>query len=153
MRGSIRNSKEIVPQISPVRIRRADQVDFPVASPLLQLLFTRDRALHVVAALEPDESMQSILARKAGDRVIPMLPYTPDEIRRDTDIQSAHVVVRHDVHSRLPFHGETLAHIPDCGSARTAEFIEIWVERSGWIPAFARMTVRIKRLPPYGHAG
>lgn len=78
--------------VFPERIILLDQRHLPSPSPILQLLFTSDRGVHVIEHLEVDEAPHAVLRREALEGSGPMLMDAGDEIGRDADIKSCRCV-------------------------------------------------------------
>src|SRR5688572_18421416 len=76
-------------QIAPLRILGLDQIDLPLPPPVLELLLTLDRPLHVAEHLEMNEAMDTVTRGEAGKRFLPVLPQPLHQVRRDTDVQRA----------------------------------------------------------------
>ena len=76
-------------QIDPLRVFRFNQIDLPLAMPVLQLFFARDRTRHIVEHFKPDEPVDSIFGRIAGGKFAAMLIKAREQVRRYADIQRA----------------------------------------------------------------
>ena len=74
-------------QIGPVRVSVLDQIDFPIAFPFLDLLFSADRCLHRTVCLKPDRGVNTITRRKTWDSLALVLEYPLYEIGGYADIQ------------------------------------------------------------------
>src|SRR6185312_8757943 len=69
-----RLANDLCVQITPLRIRRFDQIQFPIAPPLLDRLLAGNRRIHRFVLLEPYERMHVILVRESFNNIIPVLP-------------------------------------------------------------------------------
>ena len=55
-----RRQSQFFRQITPLRVRRLDHLDLPLALPVLVSLLARDRGVHRPGAFEPDERFDAI---------------------------------------------------------------------------------------------
>ena len=74
-------------QIGPVRVSVLDQIDFPIAFPFLEMLFSADRCLHRTVCLKPDRGVDAIARRKTWDNLALVLEYPLYEVRGYADVQ------------------------------------------------------------------
>ena len=81
-------------QINPMRVCGIDQVDFPGAMPVLQLLFSRYGRVHTDKNLEMHQPVNRISGRMAGGQTAAMLRQALEQIRRNADVQRAVVFAR-----------------------------------------------------------
>ena len=88
-------------QISPVRVRRFDQVDFPLTPPVLQLFFTGDCRDHVAVHFEPDQPGDAVLAGEAGQRALAVLPQSGLKIGRYANVQRSAWLAGKNVDARI----------------------------------------------------
>jgi hypothetical protein len=61
-------------KISPMRVFALDQIDFPVALPLLDLPFPGQRCLKAFMGFEPHKTVNAVFGGKAGDGPCFVLP-------------------------------------------------------------------------------
>src|SRR5438128_423208 len=52
-------------QIAPVWVQFLDQPNFPIPTPLLELLFARNCVYRIVIALEPDQAIDAVSSSEA----------------------------------------------------------------------------------------
>jgi hypothetical protein len=91
-------------QIRPRQILGFDQIDFPRAMPVLQLLLALDCRRHVLKKLEADEAIDSISRRKPPTLRLAMLPHPRPQVRRHADIQRPVMLARKNINARLFAH-------------------------------------------------
>lgn len=89
--------RDLLPQVTPLRVRVVDQPHLPGARPVLERLLAGDRGGDVVVDLEPDERLHAIALREPVRRAGPVLEHAADEVARDADIEHAVRPARHDV--------------------------------------------------------
>src|SRR5215471_513338 len=75
-------------KISPVRVFAFNQIDFPVALPLLDLPFPDQRCLKAFMGFEPHETVHAVFGGKAGDGACFVLPNAAREFVGRTDVES-----------------------------------------------------------------
>ena len=63
-----------------------DQVDLPIAFPLLDLTLASPRRFGGLVKLEPNEPVDLISRRKSGHDLLFMLPHTTNEIGGHPDV-------------------------------------------------------------------
>ena len=80
---------ELAGQVAPAKILFFDQLNFPVAPPVLQLLFARDRLLRRCKLLYMYEAVDGVLLDELGAATTAMLLKPGPQIVGDPDIQSA----------------------------------------------------------------
>ena len=61
-------------KISPIRVFAFNQIDFPLALPLLDLPFPDQRRLKAFMGFEPHETVHTVFGGKAGDGPCFVLP-------------------------------------------------------------------------------
>ena len=88
-------------QIMPVRVVLLDQVDFPLPVPAFELLLTQDRAFHVAEHLEPDQSMDAVLAGEPASDALAMLVKSPHQVAGDADVERPARLARKDIDARV----------------------------------------------------
>ena len=76
-------------QIGPMRIRRFDQIDLPLSTPVLQLLFTGYRCDHVAVHFKPDQPGNTVRAGEARQRALAVLPQARRQVGRHANVQRA----------------------------------------------------------------
>ena len=76
-------------KISPMRVFAFNQIDFPVALPLLDLSFPDQRCLKAFMGFEPHEPVNPVFRGKAGDSSCLVLPNAAREFEGRTDVKSA----------------------------------------------------------------
>ena len=91
-------------QIVPLRIVLLDQVELPVAVPVLQLLLAGDRAGHVLEHLEPDETVDGMALRETWNGAGSVLVQALERVTRHTDVERAATAARQNVDARAAFH-------------------------------------------------
>lgn len=95
--SGIESSIEVVPQITPLGVHRADGRDLPVPFPALHLLFARNRQRYGIMPLKPDEVMKAVAFGEPVDHGGFMFKHAPREVARDAGIERAVALVGHDV--------------------------------------------------------
>src|SRR6516225_2144803 len=90
-------SSELLIKIVPAWVSRQDELDFPGARPVLQVVLALDSAADAIVALGPDKTLQAVLFREAIGHALAVLPYTAREIAGYPDVKSPVRSVRHDV--------------------------------------------------------
>ena len=84
-RRQLQSGREIV----PIRVVALNQIDLPLAMPVLQLLLACDRLFHGAKQFVAHQAMHRVLFCKAVDFAVSMLPKTSDKIARDADVKRA----------------------------------------------------------------
>ena len=82
-----RGQSQVDCQINPLRVFRFNQINFPLAIPVLQLLLSRDRAVHVVEHLKSDKAIHRIFRGISGRQLVAVLVKALDQVRRYADVQ------------------------------------------------------------------
>ena len=106
-------------EVGPVRVLPLDQIAFPVATPVLELLLARDRRLHRLVHLEPDQAVDGILLCEPAERPRAVLGQPLHQVRCDADVERAMLPRGEHVDAGLPAHGGSVTHgrskaIPSC---------------------------------------
>ena len=70
----------MVEEITPVWILFRDQFEFPTAVPLLDLPFATKSAFASLVNLEPDQHINVVLGREAGEGLVLVLVHALDQI-------------------------------------------------------------------------
>jgi hypothetical protein len=96
-----RRQTKIYRQIDPLRVFRFNQIDLPLAVPVFQLLFARDRGHHIVKHFKSDEPIHSIFGCIAGGKIAAMLVKAIEQARRYADIQRTIRLVGQYIDARL----------------------------------------------------
>ncbi len=65
------------------------QIDFPVAFPFLELFFAAKRGGRGFMGLKPNQPLDLVSFRKAGDESVLVLPNAPPEIGSRTDVKGS----------------------------------------------------------------
>lgn len=74
-------------KIGPMRIFAFNQIDFPVALPLLDLPFPDQCCLKALMGFEPHETVHAVFGGKAGDDACFVLPNATHEFEARTDVE------------------------------------------------------------------
>jgi hypothetical protein len=88
-------------QIAPMRVVGFDQVDFPVAVPVLQLFFARYGGRHVGEELVSDKPINGMARRKAFDCAGAVLVEARDQVGRHADVKRSVMLAGEDVDAGL----------------------------------------------------
>jgi len=139
---------QVVVEISPIRVGALDEVEFPLALPLLDLLFPTDRRLDRSVRLEPHQGVDAIARSEARDCLAPVLGHPLHQIRSHADVQRSirlacqqidveHLQPRLTIRVRAELAQSPLQSFTMVTLANT---IEIELPAAGSIPAFAGMT-------------
>src|SRR5918994_466160 len=70
-----------------IGVHPLDHRDLPIPPPLLQSFLARNRLVDPFVSLVPDQAINPVFRRKAGEHLVLVLPDTAREIARDTEIQ------------------------------------------------------------------
>src|SRR5262245_44368243 len=89
--------RQLLAQITPLRVRVLDERELPRPTPALQAMLTRARFENGRVLLEIDELVDAVPAGEAGNELAFVLTHPADEIVGDTDIERAIVPARKDV--------------------------------------------------------
>ena len=90
-------------QIDPLRVFGANKVNFPRPMPVFQLLFARNRALHVAKHLKMHQAIDRIFGSMSGHHIITMLVKPLKQIRGHTDVKRTMRLARKNVNARVFF--------------------------------------------------
>src|SRR5262249_21812594 len=95
-----------VVEITPVRIHRENEIDLPLARPVLDVLFPLDCSGGRVVALIVNQHLNSVAVGEAWDQAFPVLKGRTHQIIGDADVQRAAATIGEDVdpetHSAFP---------------------------------------------------
>lgn len=70
-----------------MRVVPLEQIDLPIALPLLELFFAAQRRGRSIVRLKPNQPLDLVSFRKAGDELVFVLPNPPRELRSRADIK------------------------------------------------------------------
>jgi hypothetical protein len=98
----LHSARDLVVEVPPIRIERPDQVDLPLAWPVLDVLLALDRGDGGVVLLVIDERLDAVTLRETGDEALPVLVDAPDQVIRDPDIKRATGTARQDIDPEAP---------------------------------------------------
>ena len=114
-----RRQPQFLRQIAPLRVRRLDQLDLPLALPILDLLLTRDRGVHRPGEFEPDERLHAIAVGEAAETAVAVLADALDQVRGDAGVERAVPRAGHDIGAGLEvgMHGVEARAAMDPGSS------------------------------------
>ena len=76
-------------QVIPLRILLDDQSNLFCPAPAFDLLLSSDRVPDVVKYLGMDQSIHPVTTGKTGQRLVPMLPNTSEEVVSHADIKDS----------------------------------------------------------------
>ena len=96
-----RRQAQFLRQIAPIRVRRLDQFDLPLALPVLVSRLARDRGVHRPGAFEPDERFDAVAFGEAVEAAAPMLADALDQVRSDAGVERAVARAGRDVSTGL----------------------------------------------------
>ena len=88
-------SRGSVVEVIPLGILRQDEIDFPSARPMLQILLMLDRCSNVLVVLGPDETPKPVFFGEAIHYTLPMFPSTPSEVASNADVKGPIRAVRY----------------------------------------------------------
>ena len=74
-------------QVVPFRILRLDQLDLPISLPLLELFLARNCGDRIVVDFEPDQLVDSISLREAGNRLALVLVHAANDVVRYAEVE------------------------------------------------------------------
>ena len=105
-RGSARSKRglDIVPQVAPVGVLRADQLELPLALPLLHRLLARDGLADVGVAFGVGQAGEAVFGAEFGAGALAVLVNAGGEVGGDADVERAVGGVGHDVDPAAAFH-------------------------------------------------
>ena len=114
-----RRQPQFLRQITPLRVRRLDQLDLPLPLPILDLLLARDRGVHRPGEFEPDERFDVIAFGEAVETAVVVLADALDQMRGDAGVERAVVCAGHDIGAGLEVgvHGVEARAAMDPGSS------------------------------------
>lgn len=92
-------------QIMPIGIFALDKIDFPISSPVLDLLFSSDSIFHRVKLLISNKLINLIALGKTFDGALAMLRQSGQQIARDANIERAKRFACKDVDAGLSLIG------------------------------------------------
>lgn len=117
-----RRQPEFLGQIAPLRIGRLDQLDLPLALPILVSRLARDRGVHRPGEFEPDERFDAIAFGEAVEAAVAVLDDALDQVRGDAGVERAVAGAGHDIDAGLKVgvHGVEARAAMDPGSRRTS---------------------------------
>src|SRR5215813_5457684 len=84
-------------EVDPSGIAPFDQVDLPLAAPLLELLLARDRIDNVVVTFEPDEKMHAVSRGESARGIRLVFIHPANQIIGHADIEGSMLSTREDV--------------------------------------------------------
>ncbi len=90
-------------KVSPMRVSIIDQIDFPRAAPILELLLPRNGCLHRDKHLKMHQIIYTIFGRMAARQTITMLRQAFQQIRRDANVNRAVMLAGEYVYAGLSF--------------------------------------------------
>jgi hypothetical protein len=105
--ASRRIEAEAERKVDPLRVLALDQVAFPLAPPVLELLLARDGRAHILEHLVADEAVDAMIPGEAVDDPLAMLVEPLHQVRRNANVQRAGFPRCEDVDARLPLHSAT----------------------------------------------
>jgi hypothetical protein len=129
-----------------MRVSALDQVEFPLAFPLLDLLFPADRCLDRIVLLKPNQGVDAIARCEAWDGLALVLGYTLHEIGGHANIQASRRACsranRRKTRPAIPCRprGSRTQGQNHLNASQLALSRKIELPPAGWIPAFAGMT-------------
>jgi hypothetical protein len=122
--------RESVVEVIPLGILCQDEIDFPSARPMLQVLLTLDRSSNVLMVLGPDETPQPVFFGEAIHDTLVMFPGAPSEIAGNADVKGPIRPIRYYVdpstlhHASIGVSGRACNRWPD-GRVKPGHDIEI----------------------------
>src|SRR5215831_7237038 len=93
----------LVVEITPVRIHRENEIDLPLARPMLDVLFPLDCSGGRVVALVVNQHLNSIAFGEAWYEASPVLKGPTHQIIGDADVQRAAPTIGEECRPRSPF--------------------------------------------------
>ncbi len=88
-------------KVRPNRVTLVDQIDFPGPVPVFQLLFARNRALHVAKHFKMDKPVDRIFRRMPGRCAIAMLPNAREKVRGHANVERAVKLASKNIDARV----------------------------------------------------
>lgn len=73
--------------VTPLWVCRFNQLEFPLARPFLDILFTLNGFGQKLVGLQPDEGFNAVFGSEAGGEAILMLVETPGQVTGDAGIE------------------------------------------------------------------
>src|SRR5262249_3636543 len=95
--SAVRNCEK---QVVPIGVCFFNQPNFPGSIPLLEPLFTKDRAFDIAELFEVNQAMDAVSFGEAAHHLRSMLEYPPNKIVCDPDIERATNLTGEDVHPK-----------------------------------------------------
>jgi len=110
--GRSRLVKKIVEEIEPIGIVLFDQFDFPIAPPILYLLFAHYGGLRARVRLGVDQCCDAVVFREALEYMVFVLPYSGRQIAGHANIERSAHFAGHNVDEELPLQIHTMFPTP-----------------------------------------
>ena len=107
-------------QVPPSGVAFFDQVDLPLSSPVLDLLFSSDGLAHGAKHFEMDKQVDVVSLGKAPKDSVPMLRNPRYEVRRHASVDRPAITVRHEVCARF----DEALHIAQCAVRWTLKQVQ-----------------------------
>jgi len=82
-----KSAADISVEIAPFWIEGYDEIDFPLARPMLDVLFALDRQRNRFVLLVVDEHLHIVTLREAFNESLSMFECAPNEIVGDANVQ------------------------------------------------------------------
>ena len=95
---------ELFRQVEPAWIVPFNKIEFPVPSPVFELLLVGYRGQHILEELEIDEFLHRMPGGESGDIAAAVLVYPAHQIGRYADIDRAICIAGKDIDARLAVH-------------------------------------------------
>jgi hypothetical protein len=95
------NQTPLNSKVTPFRIVRLNQIDFPLPMPPFQLLFARNRVGHRFKRLGTNKPNCAIVSCKSWRRASLVLPKPRGEVRRYADVDCSSLLAGENVGARL----------------------------------------------------
>ncbi len=92
-------------QVMPIGVLALDQIDLPLASPILELFLPCDRGGHVAKHLISNEPVDFVSRSEALDGALTVLPKPFDQVACDTDVERPVGFAGKDIDARVPLNG------------------------------------------------
>jgi len=92
---------QFLSQIAPIGVRCLDQLDLPLALPILDLLLARDRGVHRPGEFEPDERLHAIAVGEAAETAVAVLADALGQVRGDAGVERPVPRAGHDIGAGL----------------------------------------------------
>jgi len=88
-------------QIPPSSVAFFDQIDLPLPSPVLDLLFTHDRLVHGVEHLKMHKEVSAVALGESVKRAIPVLRNPSHQVGGNAGVDRSAKTAGHEVGARL----------------------------------------------------